>query len=66
MLLHITSLVKRVWISNHAEIRNKIFQLSHMGFNKATLGELIIEMPIDCDWIITVETGTINDMTRFF
>lgn len=55
-----------VQILNNAGIQNKIIQLSHMGFDEATLGELAIEMPIDCDLIIAVGTGSINDMTRFF
>ena len=37
-----------------------------MGFDEATLGELVINMPMDCDLVVAVGTGTINDMTRFF
>ena len=57
---------KCVQILDNAGIQNKIVQLSHMGFDEATLGELTINMPIDCDLIIAVGTGAINDMTRFF
>ncbi len=40
--------------------------LSHISFDEATVGELLIHMPMDCDLLIAVGTGTINDMTRFF
>lgn len=47
-------------------IQHKIIQLDHMGFDEATLGELTIQMPEDCDLIVAVGTGSINDMTRYF
>lgn len=53
-------------ILNRAGIRCKIIQLSHLGFDEATLGELIIQMPSDCDLMVAVGTGAINDMTRYF
>ncbi len=49
-----------------AGIKAQIIQLTHMGFDEATLGELVINMPADCDLVIAVGTGTINDMTRYF
>lgn len=55
-----------VQILEDAGIQNKIVQLAHMGFDEATLGELTIHMPMDCDLIIAVGTGAINDMTRYF
>lgn len=40
--------------------------LTHVGFDEATVGELLIHMPADCDLCVAVGTGAINDMTRFF
>lgn len=53
-------------ILKNAGIKAQIIQLTHMGFDEATLGELVINMPADCDLVIAVGTGTINDMTRYF
>lgn len=49
-----------------AGIRAEIIQLTHLEFDEATLGELVIHMPQDCDLVVAVGTGTINDMTRYF
>lgn len=57
---------KCVRILDDSGIKNKLIQLTHIGFDEATLGELAINMPIDCDLIIAVGTGSINDMTRYF
>lgn len=51
---------------NEAGIRYQLIQLTHMGFDEATLGELTIHMPMDCDLVVAVGTGSINDMTRYF
>ena len=40
--------------------------LTHLGFDEATLGEIVINKPDDCDLIIGVGTGSITDMTRYF
>lgn len=53
-------------ILTEAGIQYQIIQLAHMGFDEATLGELTIRMPEDCDLIVAVGTGAINDMTRYF
>lgn len=53
-------------ILNKAGVKAQIIQLTHMGFDEATLGELVINMPADCDLVVAVGTGTINDMTRYF
>ena len=50
----------------NAGVKAEIIQLTHMGFDEATLGELVINMPEDCDLVVAVGTGTINDMTRYF
>ena len=39
--------------------------LSHIGFDEATVGELLIHMPMDCDLCVAVGTGAVNDITRF-
>lgn len=41
-------------------------QITHMGFDEATLGELIVNIPVDCDVIIAVGTGSISDIIRYF
>ena len=47
-------------ILEDAGIRNHLIQLTHTGFDEATLGELTIQMPMDCDLVIAVGTGAIN------
>lgn len=49
-----------------AGIKAQIIQLSHLGFDEATLGELLINMPEDFDLGVAVGSGTINDITRYF
>lgn len=49
-----------------ANIKAAIQKLAHTGFDEATVGELLIYMPEDCDLVVAVGTGAINDMTRFF
>lgn len=44
----------------------KIVQLQHIEFDEATLGELLLEMPKECDVCVAVGAGSINDMTRLF
>ncbi len=39
--------------------------IRHSGYDEATLGELVINMPADCDLIIAVGTGSISDMVRY-
>ncbi|MGI5936137.1 MAG: sn-glycerol-1-phosphate dehydrogenase [Oscillospiraceae bacterium] len=53
-------------ILGEAGIKAKIIRLQHMGFDEATLGELVINMPPDFDLAVAVGTGAINDMTRYF
>lgn len=53
-------------ILKDAGIPAEIRIITHMGFDEATVGELLINMPMECDLVIAVGTGTINDMTRFF
>ena len=49
-----------------AGVRAAVHRLTHTGFDEATVGELLIHMPADCDLAVAVGTGAINDMTRFF
>lgn len=53
-------------ILRDAGIQACIVVLRHTGFDEATLGELVIHMPDDCDLCVAVGTGAINDMTRYF
>ncbi len=39
--------------------------LQHMGFDEATLGEIVLNKPDDCDVMIGCGTGSITDMLRF-
>lgn len=49
-----------------AGVKGHIVQLIHTDFDEATVGELLINMPDDCDLVVAVGTGAINDMTRYF
>ena len=49
-----------------ADVKATVVILKHTGFDEATLGELLINMPDDCDLCVAVGTGAINDMTRYF
>ena len=40
-------------------------KLQHLGFDEATLGEILIGMPVDCDLMIAVGTGSITDIIRY-
>ena len=44
---------------------SKVLILKHLNFDEATLGEIIINLPENCDLMIGVGTGSITDMTRF-
>lgn len=46
-------------------IASAVVILSHLGFDEATLGEIVINMPADCDLMIAVGTGSITDMIRY-
>ena len=39
--------------------------IRHLGFDEATLGEIVLNKPDDCDLMIGVGTGSITDMLRF-
>ena len=49
-----------------AGVKAKIQVLTHTAFDEATVGELLINLPDDCDLCVAVGTGAINDMTRYF
>ena len=48
-----------------ANVPSTIRILDHTGFDEATVGELVFYMPKECDLMVAVGTGSINDMTRF-
>lgn len=39
--------------------------LTHTLFDEATLGEIVVSVPEDCDLMIGVGTGSITDITRY-
>jgi glycerol-1-phosphate dehydrogenase [NAD(P)+] len=39
--------------------------IRHTGFDEATLGELLIGKPDDCDVVVAAGSGSINDMSRY-
>lgn len=43
----------------------KVLIIKHMGFDEATLGEIVINKPDDCDLMIGCGTGSITDMLRY-
>lgn len=47
------------------KINYKTVVLKHLGFDEATLGEIVINMPIETDLMIAVGTGSITDMIRY-
>ena len=53
-------------ILEQAGVDATLHQLTHLGFDEATVGELLINKPRGCDIAVAVGTGAINDMTRFF
>lgn len=48
-----------------AGYRPKVLIIRHMGFDEATLGEIVINKPDDCDLMIGCGTGSITDMLRY-
>ena len=53
-------------ILRKAGVKGVLQQLQHLEFDEATLGEILINMPADCDVVVAVGTGSINDMCRYF
>lgn len=53
-------------ILRESGVKAGIHQLVHTKFDEATLGELLINCPADCDIAVAVGSGSINDMTRYF
>lgn len=49
-----------------AGVESVLHEISHTKFDEATLGELVIGKPADCDIAVAVGTGAITDMVRFF
>lgn len=42
-----------------------VLVIRHLGFDEATLGEIVINKPENCDLMIGCGTGSITDMTRY-
>lgn len=49
----------------NAGYKTDVLVLKHTGFDEATLGEIVIGTPDDCDLMIGCGTGSINDMLRY-
>ena len=48
-----------------AGIESTVHILGHLGFDEATLGEIVVSIPKDADIMIGIGTGSITDMTRY-
>ena len=48
-----------------AGIESCVHVLTHLSFDEATLGEIVVSIPKETDLMIGVGTGSITDMTRF-
>ena len=48
-----------------AGIESRVLVLKHTGFDEATLGEIVLNLPENCDLMIGVGTGSITDIIRF-
>ena len=49
-----------------AGIQAEMDCLSHLGFDEATLGDMMVRMPADCDLMVAVGSGTVSDAVRYF
>ena len=49
----------------HAGINPVVLILKHTDFDEATLGEIVINKPDNCDLMIGCGTGSITDMLRY-
>ena len=48
-----------------AGLESAVLVIRHLGFDEATLGEIVLNKPDDCDLMIGIGTGSITDMLRF-
>ena len=48
-----------------AGFETTVLIIRHLGFDEATLGEIVINKPDDCDLMVGIGTGSITDMTRY-
>lgn len=47
-------------------LETNVIVLKHLGFDEATLGEMLINTPNGCDIMVGVGTGLINDIVKYF
>ena len=47
-------------------LETNVIVLKHLGFDEATLGEMLINTPNGCDIMVGVGTGLINDIGKYF
>ena len=52
-------------VLREAGFASDVLILRHLGYDEATLGEIVINKPDDCDVMIGVGTGSITDILRF-
>lgn len=52
-------------LMKEAGIPCSVHVLTHLDFDEATLGEIVVSVPSDADVMIGVGTGSITDMTRY-
>ena len=48
-----------------AGITSSVLVIRHLGYDEATLGEIVLNKPDDCDLMIACGTGQISDILRF-
>ncbi len=53
-------------ILKDAGLPTTVITLKHLGFDEATLGEMLINTPNECDIFVGVGTGLINDIVKYF
>lgn len=56
--------VRDLLVSSGLEVHMHV--ISHLSYDESTLGELLINENFDCDVVVGVGTGSINDMCRYF
>lgn len=56
---------KCVQLLEEAGFASNVLIIKHMSFDEATLGEIVINKPDDCDLMIGCGTGSITDILRY-
>ena len=56
---------KCVSLLREAGVSSSVLILKHLNYDEATLGEIVLNKPDDCDLMIACGTGQITDILRF-